>query len=949
MTHKNAEELHLQIQYALMERLSVSQNRQARLLELLDECIFECDKNLNFTYVNPAWESQLGYSKTTMLETSLLNLLKKDGSNTNVQAVSEWVKTLDNNLCEEVLIPSNNGKSYWFELRLNRCLADGTSLTGMLINIHHRKQLENRLRQREEEARRLSLVATHTNNLVIITDRNGLIVWVNNSFELESGYKRSEVIGQKPSALLQGPLSDKTKIKAMGDAIRAGRAFSLEIINYHKNGTPYWVSIDASPVFDNNELTHFIAIESNITQRVLAEKAASESEFNYRTVVDNIHEVVLRLQPNGELLFANHAWEKLIGEPEQSCIGRNINQYVCEDYIEWVNNTLKKYEASNTDSCRLDIQINTHQGEPCWVEMTMTPILDPTNNQLISVAATLVNVNERVAAAVALKDAKQYAEALAETKSRFLANVSHEIRTPLNAVLGAADLITDTGLTREQLRYSDMIMTSGKALLGVLDDVLTYSRFDAGAITIEKHEFDIIECFEEAIDIVAQSAIEKGLKLVLDIHPDIPRFVIADKTRIRQILINLLSNAIKFTSRGHVTFTAKATINNASQAQFELCVSDSGIGIDAKMLDQLFDPFVQGDVSTTRQYGGSGLGLAICKQICEAHNGYISASSTLNQGSQFTVNINIDVVEAEHSSTNSQANPNSPVWIVGDNTSLIVALENTLKHLELQFRTIPSYSHAPENEEPLAIMSTYDDIDQSAQYQSPFISNNQTVPPPYVLTFDLSGKGKNIELKSAYHMHINGPYKPSDLSYALESMEDIADTIHTLPQPKQKGKQGNRLPDLQGKLILVVEDVEANQELVSQYLRDRGCEVNIAVNGKEALNQLSSSHPDLILMDIQMPVMDGLTATRFIRADLPEHNNTPIIAVTADAVHGDREQCLEVGMNDYLSKPLFRDALNVMLDKYLLPQSSGHSVVNKMDRLRHSFEQFESYSRLAHS
>jgi len=264
--------------------------------------------------------------------------------------------------------------------------------------------------------------------------------------------------------------------------------------------------------------------------------------------------------------------------------------------------------------------------------MTLTPIVSSFDSSLSSIAATLVDIQERIEAEHALQKAKHQAITLAESKSRFMANISHEIRTPLNAFIGSADILHHTGLTTEQMRYTQMIKTCSDALLSVLDDVLTYSRFEAQAIPLNNHPFSINTCIEEAIDIVTESALQKGLKVIFDLYPDVPTEVVGDHARIRQVAINLLANAIKFTEQGTITITVKCVNIKNDDLTLELYFKDTGIGIVKNKLRSIFQPFIQSDNSITRQHGGSGLGLAICKQICEVHSGDITVKSELKKG-----------------------------------------------------------------------------------------------------------------------------------------------------------------------------------------------------------------------------------------------------------------------------------------------------------------------------
>ena len=925
MPNKGKDELQVQIQYTLIERLTLSQRRQAKLLELLDECIFECDEQFCLSYVNLAWSRQLGYSSETLLGTSLCHFLVEEKSEMEFEACLS--ELLQGNSVELEFLDSQQRRR-WFELRVTA--NDLGGYIGSLFDIQQHKNMQRRLKEQEEHARRLSLVASHTSNLVVITDRQGCIEWVNQSFETRTGYAAADVVGLFPGPLLQGPDTDPATVKTMSKAVRAGRSFQVELLNYDRTGNPYWVAIEASPVFvEKGELAHFIAIQTDITQRVLTEQALVESEYNYRSVVDHIPDIVLRIKPSGELLFVNQAWRRLIGGDKGSCVGSSITTFMDAAHRAEVENVLVEYRSGKRDNFRLDLRIQTRANLLIWVEMTMSPIFGGLRGELTAIAATLVDVDERVSTTRALQEAKQEAESLALAKSRFMANISHEIRTPLNAVLGAADILRESGLTTEQQRFADMITTSGDALLSILDDVLTYSRFEAGGITIEHNHFHLDACFEEAIDIVADEAVHKGLAIVLDIEPDVPLAVIGDKVRLRQILINLLANAVKFTPQGQILVRACSSRlePQSPKSDFEyrlqLSVEDTGIGIEYSKREQLFQPFIQSDTTTTRQFGGSGLGLAICRQICDAAGGNIEVDSTLGVGTCFTVTLPLKLPCRPEKLPKPVLNEGIKpiIWVLCNRTALIHALENMLERYGLTCRVfshICDFPKFPRKPCDVLIISDPADAEECEAYTRTLSVVRNT---PCLIVLDLIGRGGLLHSGHANLLRLDGPFKLSHFLRGLEAIEDLHEGV-LLRNPAtdlQLKKKPLVHPSYQDKNILVVEDNKQNQVIVSQFLRQRGCRVLVAGDGAKAIKLLQTALVDLVLMDIQMPVMDGLTATQRIRSSTEDYAQVPIIAVTANAIHGDRERFLQAGMNDYLTKPLARRALYRLLDEYLEP------------------------------
>ena len=353
-----------------------------------------------------------------------------------------------------------------------------------------------------------------------------------------------------------------------------------------------------------------------------------------------------------------------------------------------------------------------------------------------------------------------------------MANISHEIRTPLNAVIGSADILHHTGLTSEQMRYTQMIKTSSDALLSVLDDVLTYSRFEAQAITLDNQPFSIDTCIEEAIDIITQSALQKRLEAIFDFYPDVPAQVIGDHARVRQIVINLLANAIKFTQHGVITVTVRCTHIKGNNLNLHLSVKDTGMGIAKNKIESMFMPFIQSDNSITRKHGGSGLGLAICKQICDVVGGDISVSSELNKGSEFIVNypLQIDTTDSILREGFAARSKKPKVWIIGSNQVLKIALEHTLTRYSIAFEhyeicpKIPEYNNFPD-----AIVLTNPQILTQTRER---INTYNSLNSPCLLLIDLQGESLLPQNINDRELRLNGPFKVSHVPRAISLLEE---------------------------------------------------------------------------------------------------------------------------------------------------------------------------------
>ncbi|WP_414664838.1 CHASE domain-containing protein [Horticoccus sp. 23ND18S-11] len=783
------------------------------------------------------------------------------------------------------------------------------------------------LRASEAEARRLAMVASRTTNAVIITDPQGRIEWVNDGFHRITGYTLPEVRGRVPGSFLQGAETDAMTIEKMRLGLKLGAGFKVEIVNYHKSGKPYWVAIEVQPLHDvDDAITGYMAVVNDISKRKAAEQKLTASEQRLSALTAHAPGVIFQFEVTPDqrrsFTFLSAGFRALFGREPTGMMERPMRMFagVHPDDRASVRERLEQAIATCGPWAHT-FRVATPDGTSRWINARSSAsrqadgtkvwcgvLVDITEQQQARIEAEDLNTKLEEAIATA-QQAVLKAEQANIAKSQFLATMSHEIRTPMNGVIGMTSLLLDTTLTAQQREFTEIVRSSGETLLDLINDILDFSKIESGRMTLECEPFSVRECVESALDLLAGRAAQKGLDLLYEIADGVPVAVRGDITRLRQILVNLLGNALKFTARGEVELIVRARSSDTGEPELLFSVRDTGIGIPREAQSQLFTSFTQVDASTTRKYGGTGLGLAISKRLAEAMGGRMWVESEEGHGSTFSFTLPSEWVSAG-------SRPFLPVsrQQLQDRRLLVVepsaAGRRILSALAGKWGMKPTVVESgraalrrlQEGERfDLAIldlqMSEMDGITLAHEIRKQPAGTTL----PLILLSSL-GRQPVREEAALFAAILNKPAKPSQL---FDAIVKVFGSVPPFSKFTPAATAPADAPASNAGHVLLAEDNPVNQKVALHMLARVGYRADTAANGLEVLAAIQRQTYDIILMDVQMPEMDGLEATRRIRAAQSDGRPAPwIIALTANAMEGDREQCMLAGMDDYLSKPI---------------------------------------------
>jgi PAS domain S-box-containing protein len=789
------------------------------------------------------------------------------------------------------------------------------------IDISEQKRAQQQLAESEERFRQ---IIENASDVIYRTDEHGKFTYVNPVGLSMFGYTVKDVIGMHFTMFVKSDAQHRVARLYYRQMLTKTKSSYHEIPAVIASGEQIILGQSVELLYEKNRVVGFLAIARNITAQKLVEEEIQRRQQQLDTVITTVDEGITLSDAEGRFEIFNAKMEELTGYTKEEANTGEFTALLYPDPAEQRKGIDRLGEVVSQGFIQdVETTIRTKSGEERTL-LISTRIVHV--KEEVMFLSAYRDITSRKRFELELKNAKEAAESATIAKSLFLATMSHEIRTPMNGVIGMTDLLMQTVQSDEQREYTEIIRTSGETLLTLINDILDFSKIESGKLDMEQRPIEVQALIEETFDLVARRAVEKRIDLVYLVDPSTPQYIIGDPIRLRQILLNLTNNAVKFTEKGEVLVTVREVKRENDMTTLQFSVKDTGIGISDEQAAKLFHAFSQVDASTTRRYGGTGLGLAITKRLVEMLDGTVWVESEEGKGSTFHFTIRVPTSTAADSQPKKYIRGKVPelqgkrVLLVDDNQTNLNILSIQCTNWGMHPRATASQQEALQwlkGNDPFDIaiidfhMPEMDGVELARAIRS--IRSEQSLP---IVLFSSSGRSDFSETENALFAAVI--LKPLKQAHLYSTMIDVL-AQSTGPDGLKKHTATPKvqpLSELVPLKILIAEDNLINQKLALRLLLQLGYSADVVANGKEVLSIINEKRYDLILMDLHMPLMDGLETTRAIMKTVDPSVRPKIVAMTADAMSGDREKCIDAGMDDYLSKPVRLEGLREILKHY---------------------------------
>ena len=780
--------------------------------------------------------------------------------------------------------------------------------------IAERQRTRLLLKESEELFRALNEAAP----VGIASETKDGIIFSNPAFRKMFGYSEEELAGKSLNDLLLTPEMRENGL-SMDKLVSGGRVVHRTVKRKRKDGKEIDVEVFGAPLKLEGKIQGFLAIYVDISKRVEAEKSIRESEELFRSLSSAAPIGIFRADREGRWVYVNQRWSEMTGRAAESALGYG--------WLEAVHpEERKQTERLWTSAAEMGMELQdetrflTPDGNTNWVYWGSRALHGP-DGSLMGFVGVIEDITKRRSAEQRLLEAKTAAESANEAKSQFLANMSHEIRTPMNGILGMTELTLETPLNGQQREYLEMVKGCAESLLEIIEDVLDFSKIETGKAELESVPFAILDCVENALQTVTVRAQQKGVELGWRVSGDLPEVVQGDPTRLRQILINLLGNAVKFTEEGEVSLGIECLNCREETAEIRFEVRDTGVGIPVESQSKIFEAFQQSDASVTRQFGGTGLGLSISARLVRLMGGEIEVESTEGKGSRFFFTIKLKTAAEGRRGKSEQGKlPRVKILVVEEKK------EDQELLIWLMTRWGLDVEVAGSAEEARGLLASQ--REKNENYRAVLLNQNLHGADGYEVAREIRmfapRESTAILMMSSAPSMLEDP-RAADCGIFRQLGKPLRrralwESLRAALIPGEQETRRNNEPQMEGKgrhcQILLVEDNIVNQKLGVRLLEKMGHQVEVANNGQEACEVLRAARFDLVLMDLQMPLMGGLEATRRIReSEEQSGRHVPIVAMTAHAAAQDEQRCLEAGMDGYVTKPIRREVLRKEIER----------------------------------